>query len=172
MAEIRWPRCHCRPTLCGCRWELHKEYLTSKAWTQGRDTWTVRERAGWYEIRELPDIPHQVYQTNSVEIRHGLTFRMGMSITVRVWYASGEAVFVDWFRTVSTQPIVEAVVAVLETLLRLLDSSESNDTFSINGVDLARDFGIGRSFNQRKWIAGQMSSDIGNAKRRTNRAEI
>jgi hypothetical protein len=38
----------------------------------------------------------------------------------------------------------EAVLAFLETMRRLLDVSGPNDSFSINGVDFARDFGIKR----------------------------
>jgi hypothetical protein len=34
------------------------------------------------------------------------------------------------------------VITVLETVRELLDDSKSNNSFSINGVDLARDVGI------------------------------
>jgi hypothetical protein len=64
--------------------------------------------------------------------------------------------------------VFEAVLAFLETVRQLLDGSESNDTFFINKIDLVRDFGIGKIFNQRKWMTVRISSDIKNAKRTSN----
>jgi hypothetical protein len=42
--------------------------------------------------------------------------------------------------------ISEAVIALDETVRSVSDSPEPNDLFSINGVDLTKDFDIGKVF--------------------------
>jgi hypothetical protein len=44
--------------------------------------------------------------------------------------------------TTESELVFEAVVAFLEMVRQFLDDPEPNDAFSINGIDLARDFDI------------------------------
>jgi hypothetical protein len=55
-----------------------------------------------------------------------------------------------WAKTTGSRFVFKAVFAFLETVCSLLDDPKPNDTFSINRVDLARDFGIERVFEREE----------------------
>jgi hypothetical protein len=53
-----------------------------------------------------------------------------------------------------------------------LDGPEPNDAFSINGIDIARDYDIRKLLSPQKWITARISSDIGNTKRMSQSRRI